>query len=349
MLLARVAEGIYWIGRYTERVECTARIVGTHASLFFDIPVGSGVGWAPLLAITGTSSRFDETRPAGGEGLPPEPAGETDVVRFLLTDRTHSSSVVSALGAARANLRFCRQRLPTEVWEALNRLYLFATESSTYVALLAPPSRHSRPGSPSSALVGEEDRAARYRYLSHLVVETQKLTGILHGTMSRDAAYSFFMLGQNLERADMTTRVLDVHAELLAQRSDGAASRFDDVLWMYALKSLAAFQMFRRAVPGSGSGAATLRFLLGDHSFPRSVAFCLDDVSWRLKHLSRADVALEACTEAYRWAHEEVPVELKGAALHGFVDELQLRLDAIHQAIVDTWLDPAEVASEATG
>jgi uncharacterized alpha-E superfamily protein len=323
MLLSRVAEGIYWIGRYTERVECTARIVGSHASLFFDIPVNSGVGWEPLLAVTGTSSAFDR---AG-----PRPATETDVVRFLLTDRENPTSVVSALANARGNLRYCRQRMPNEAWEALNRLYLFATESSTYVAGL-----------------GEEDRAARFRYLSHLVVETQKLTGILCGTMSRDPAYSFFMLGQNLERADMTTRVLDVHAELLAQRGEVNPGRFDDVLWMYALKSLAAFQMFRRTV-GSGTGEATLRFLLSDHSFPRSVAFCLDEVSWRLKTLARADTALEACREAYRWAHDEVPAALEGAALHAFVDDLQVRLDAVHRAIVETWLDPAAIDFEATG
>ena len=330
MLLSRVAEGIYWIGRYTERVECTARIVGTHASLFFDIPVGSGVGWEPLLAITGTSSAFDQSRSGDDAGVPPGPASETDVVRFLLTDRENSLSVVSALAAARGNLRYCRQRMPNEVWEALNRLYLFATESSTYVAGL-----------------GEEDRTARFRYLSHLVVETQKLTGILCGTMSRDPAYSFFMLGQNLERADMTTRVLDVHAELLAQRGDsGGSSRFDDVLWMYALKSLAAFQMFRRTV-GTGTGEATLRFLLADHSFPRSVAFCLDEVAWRLKSLARSDTALEACKEAYRWAHEEVPPVLEGAALHTFVDDLQLRLNAVHDAIVDTWLSPEAVDFEA--
>lgn len=330
MLLSRVAEGIYWIGRYTERVECTARIVGTHASLFFDIPVGSGVGWEPMLAITGTSSRFDAARAADA---PVGPAAEVDVVRFLLTDRENPSSLVCALGAARANLRSCRQRLPQEAWEALNRLYIYATESSTYVAG-----------------IGDEDRAARFRYLSHLVVETQKLTGILHGTMSRDSAYSFFMLGQNLERADMTTRVLDVQAELLASRGDPAAARFDDVLWMCALKSLAAFQMFRRAVPGSGSGRSTLRFLLHDHSFPRSVAFCLDDIAWRLKTLSRADTALEACKEAFRWTHEEVPATLDGPDLHTFVDELQVRLESIHQAIADTWLEfeiPDEIGLSA--
>ncbi|MGH8997871.1 MAG: alpha-E domain-containing protein [Acidimicrobiia bacterium] len=337
MLLARVAEGIYWIGRYTERVECTARIVGSHASLFFDIPVGSGVGWEPLLAVTGCSSRFDESRQLRDEA--PGAATEAEVVRFLLTDRDNPASMVASLAAARNNLRSCRQRLPQDAWEALNRLYLYATELAPYVTF-ASTGGDSGMG---------DDRAGRFRYLSHLVVETQKLTGILHGTMSRDPAYSFFMLGQNLERADMTSRVLDVHAELLAQRGDVTTTRFDDVLWMYALKSLAAFQMFRRSMPGSGSGPSTLRFLLQDERFPRSVAFCLDEVALRLKTLSRADEALDACGEARRWAHEDVPATLEGAALHVFVDELQIRLEGIHGAVRETWLDPLLSTPAAAG
>lgn len=317
MLLARVADGIYWIGRYAERAQCTARIVSSHANLFFDIPVNAGVGWEPLLAITGTRSHFDEARPDDEAG----PASEAEVVGFLVTDSQNSSSIAFTLASARNNMRNCRQRLPHEVWEAMNRLHLFA-----------------------EAAPGVEDRAGRFRYLAHLVVETQKLTGILHGTMSRDPAYAFYMLGQNLERADMTTRVLDVHAELLAHRGGTPYSTFDDVLWMYALKSLAAFQMYRRATSGTGAATGTLRFLLCDHSFPRSVAFCLDEVTHQLKSLSNGDKALDACETARRAAHDGASEGLEGAALHAFVDELQQRFHDIHRAISDTWLrvDTAE-------
>lgn len=312
MLLARVANGIYWSGRYTERAESTARMVASHGNLFFDIPVGSGVGWEPLLAITGTGSRFDEARAGDAYG----PATETDVVHFLVTDHQNPSSIAFSLAAARNDMRSCRQRLPHEAWEALNRLYLFAVEAAPAV----------------------DDRAGRFRYLSHLVVESQKLTGILHGTMSRDPAYAFFMLGQNLERADMTTRVLDVHAELLARRGTPDA-RFDNVLWTFVLKSLAAFQGCRRAIPTAGAATATLRFLLQDHSFPRSVAFCLDEVAQQLKGLGQADEAFEACGMALRCALD-APEMLEGVTLHAFVDELQQRIDDVHHAITATWLRP---------
>lgn len=315
MLLARVADGIYWIGRCAERAECTARIVASHANLFFDIPVGSGVGWEPLLAITGTRSRFDDARSAEApDSSATLPATEADVVRFLVTKPENPSSIAFSVANARNNMRSCRQRLPREAWEAMNRFYLYVAEDAPAI----------------------DDRAGRFRYLSHLVVEAQKLTGILHGTMTRDPAYAFFMLGQNLERADMTTRVLDVHAELLALRGTPDA-RFDDVLWMYALKSLAAFQMFRRATAGAG-GAGTLRFLVQDHSFPRSVAFCLDEVAHQLKGLANSDEALDACASALRYAHDHTPEALEGAALHAFVDGLQRRLDGVHDAVTAAWL-----------
>jgi uncharacterized alpha-E superfamily protein len=314
-MLARAAEGIYWVGRYTERAEGTARVVATHANLFFDIPVSAGVGWEPLLAITGTWSRYDD----GWTGDGPRPVTESDVVRFLVTDHDNPSSIVSSLGVARNNIRSCRQRLPYEAWEAMNRLYLFAEEAAPAV----------------------EDRSGRFRYLDHLVAESQKLTGILHGMMTRDAAYAFFMLGQNLERADMTTRVLDVHAELLALRGGTQDTRYDDVLWMYALKSVAAFQMYRRAGAATGTAARTLRFLLQDQTCPRSVAFCLQEVAHQLKGLSGGDDAVEACAGALRCAHDRTPDTLEGAALHAFVDELQQQRADVDRAIHDTWLHVA--------
>src|SRR5205823_4275352 len=211
-----------------------------------------------LLAITGSWSVFDESQTQSLPGS--RRATEADVVRFLVTDPDNPASVAYSLAAARNSMRSCRQRLPHDAWEAMNRLYLYAEEE-------APAA---------------DDRAGRSRYLQRLVDEIQRLTGLLHGTMSRGSAYAFFMLGQNLERADMTTRVLDVHAELLARQGTSKAGRaaagFDDVLWMYALKSLAALQMYRWAISAGGADATSLRFLLQDHGFPRSVAFCLEEV-----------------------------------------------------------------------
>ena len=309
MLLARTAESIYWIGRYTERAECTARLVKTHANQVFDLPVSTGAAtWEPLLWITGTNGRYEATRATH--------VTEQQVIDFLVTDVSNPSSIVSTLARARENMRSTRHRMPREAWEALNALYLFAVDES--------------------GATGE--RSGRFRYLEHLVVETQKLTGILHGTMSRDPAHAFFTLGQHLERADMTSRVIDVHADLLA--FDGTdEGGFADVRWMWALKSVAAFQMYRRA-SGAPVAGSTLDFLLCDHRFPRSVAFCLDEVAHRLDTLERGSDALDQCRAALRFVHDANVEHLEAGALHEWIDRLQIHFDAVHGAVLATWFRP---------
>src|ERR1700687_3038204 len=200
MLLSRVAEDVYWAGRYVERSEATARLVKVHSELFLDLPKSAGVGWSPLLAVTGSGDAFSTQY---------SNAAEDEVVAFLVVDADNPSSVIASLAEARANLRVTRTVLPPLSWEVLNGLFLWALETSAQAV----------------------DRRTRIAWMHHIVGQFQLFTGSLAGTMCHDESYSFLEIGRYIDRADMTTRVLDVQAGILVGRGAGEVTQYDDITW----------------------------------------------------------------------------------------------------------------------
>ena len=242
MLLSRVAESVYW-PPVTSAGRATARLVHVHTELFLDLPKAAGLGWTPLSAVTGSGQAFHHRHTV---------ASEEEVVDFLAVSAEHQGSIVASVAQAHANLRVTQAILPNEAWGVLNQLHLWAAET-----------RHEA-----------VDRRTRLAWTAQLIRQCQLFSGLLEGTLSHDDTYAFLEIGRGLERADMTTRVLDVQAGSLVGQSDGA-SPYADLMWMGVLRSLSAHQMFRRIVGPMVSGPVALRFLLRDPQFPRSVERCL--------------------------------------------------------------------------
>jgi uncharacterized alpha-E superfamily protein len=314
MLLSRVAENLYWAARYLERAEDTARIVREHTNLIIDLPTSVPVTWEPLLAIIGGRDEFDALY---------ERANETSIVRFLVADRANGGSILICVEQAREDLRTCREVIPREAWQAVNDLYLYV--ASHHLDGVARPSRS--------------------RFLERVIAESLRAEGFLLSTMSRDEAYDFVRLGRALERADMTTRVLDVSAGSLMATDAETGGQYEDVQWMSVLRSLSALQMYHRATRRPVEGPATLRFLLLDTAFPRSVTCCLADVADSLGRLPRAERVRPACDDA-RDVLAGTPIEgLGGAELHELADRLQIALGAIHDRVVETYVRPVAVPS----
>jgi uncharacterized alpha-E superfamily protein len=311
-LLSRVADHVYWAARYLERAEDTARIVKEQTDYIVDIPHRLNPKWAPLLAITGTRDAFDATYPNDGEH---------NVIRFLLADPDHPGSVLRSVELARENLRSTREVLPREAWQALNDTYLYCLQAA-------------------------EDgvaRRGRPAFLARIVGDCQRVAGILEGTMRRDQAFAFMRLGRSIERADMTTRVLDVRAsDAMATAPDvDGPKRFESVAWMSVLRSLSSLQMYHRATVGGVDGAPALRFLLRDRSFPRSVAHALDEIERNLEQLPHAELCVEA-TRAARVLVAAAPVDsLLTYGLHEEMDRMQLAIGAIHDRVVETYFSPS--------
>jgi uncharacterized alpha-E superfamily protein len=308
MLLSRVAESVYWAGRYLERAEATARLVHVHTELFLDLPRAAGIEWTPLLALTGSGEAFRESH---------QEVSEEQVVDFLATGADHDGAIVTSIARAHANLRVTQAILPIEAWEVLNQLHTWAAQT-----------RHQA-----------VDRRTRLAWTNQLIRQCQLLTGLLEGTMSHDDAYAFLEIGRGLERADMTTRILDVQAGiLLGQR--GAA--YADLTWMGVLRSLSAHEMFRRTVGSTVSGPSALRFLLRDQQLPRSVERCLIEISRSLLELSRHHQPMAACAVIQQLLERsdlEAPEgeQPSATALHVYSNRLQDGFAALHELLVETY------------
>lgn len=316
-MLSRVAEHLYWMARYLERAENTARLITVNANLILDLPKSIRPGWDSLIAITGSRESFFETHNA---------TTESNVIRFLLADNPQGGSILCSLRFARENARTIRDIIPREAWEQINDLYLRA---------------HQQLSDGLSA-------RRRFGYLKEVILGVQQVAGIASGTMSHDAGYEFYRLGCNLERADMTTRIIDVRYQDYEPNSERAevVKSFENILWMSVLKSLTAYQMYRRHRQAAVNRREVVDFLLLDAAFPRSVRFCVDEMADCLLHLPRSSTSLELLKAVDRLISECCPASIEQAALHEFIDELQIRLGALHNAIkssyFDVFLKPAE-------
>jgi uncharacterized alpha-E superfamily protein len=314
MLLSRVAESVYWGGRYLERAEATARLVRVHTELYLDLPKSANVGWAPLLAVTGSWDGFRTSHPD---------AGEEDVISFLAADADNPGSIIAAIARARDNLRTTRAMLPPRAWHVLNGLHLWAMDTRT----------------------DSVDRRTRVAWMDEAIAQCQLLWGVVTGTMNHDECFSFLEVGRLVERADMTTRVLDVQAGILMRQLGDGAEPYADVTWMSVLRSLAAAQMFRRTASVGAPGPDALRFLLKDPRFPRSVEHCLIGLSRALLELPHADEPMSGCARLQTQLEDVDVADLTAATLHAFVDRLQEGIAEIHDLVSETYFRTAPTGS----
>lgn len=315
MLLSRLAQTAYWIGRYIERAENTARLVMVNANLVMDLPSGIRLGWYPVLNITGSRQLFFEHY---------EHANDQSVVRFLVADRRNPGSILSSLDAARENMRTSRVIVPREAWESLNDLFLFARDST------------------SRGIAASR----RFEVLDAIVRHCQQVTGLLSGTMSHDDSYTFIKMGRNLERADMTTRVIDVRTGSLVLDEVEDLKPFEDIQWRSVLNSLAAYQMYRRHVHMRVRRHDVLRFLFHDREFPRSVLHTLGEVQGCLTKLPRNDDPLRALGHAQRFIQEANLEGLSGESLNRFIDDFQIQLGELHGQVTETYFQGAVPSEE---
>ena len=318
-MLSRVAQNLYWLGRYLERADNTARVVRVNANLLLDLPRCIAPGWQPLIEITGSDRLFRERYPD---------YEERHVVRFLLADPAHSGSILSSLRWARENARTIRDIVPREAWEQINELHLFAEENLQ---------------------LGLSKRG-RYAYLKHLLRSTHALTGTLASTMSHDAGFDFLRIGRRIERGDMTTRIIDVRSASLLPTETSGLRPFENIQWMSVLKSLSAYQMYRRQMQLNVRREEVLRFLFQDDRFPRAVYSCLSAAAAslaRLPHQSGPARALDGLQQRVRTTDV---ASLSQSALHDFIDRLQVGLGEVHAEISHAFFLPdASRKASATG
>jgi uncharacterized alpha-E superfamily protein len=314
-LLSRVAERIYWSARYLERAETTSRLARVYGNLQLDLPRQAGLGWDAVIEITGGADRYRE--------LYPNPGVDT-AERFFVADRNNPSSVRSSLRFARESIRTTRDVVPSEAWRSVNELYMYVGQE------LDADTSHRR----------------RYGIHSRVVEGCQQISGLLADTMSHDSGYQFFRVGRGIERADMTTRIIDVAAATLLNREDLA--RFDNTLWMAVLQSLSAYQMYRQKVRRRIHGPDVIAYLLKDEQFPRATAFSLRELGAALAMLPRNGEPLVKLGDLRRMLARPKLLTLDLAGLHQWIDDAQLALGELHGLVHGTWFQPSTSATAQT-
>ena len=259
-MLSRAAESLYWLARYLERAENTARLVSVQSDTRLDHPDPADRAWKTVLSITGSLEEF------GTRGLD---CIEQDVAEFLLSDPQSPASLLNICARARENCRTLLEILPRESWEEINELHQLA----------------GQPGASATQRRGE--------HLRNVIGRTQAMAGLFLGAMNDDEGYAFLRLGRAIERGDFAARVLLGHFHAMEHGADdGQTLRGAD--WVGVLRSLTAFQMYRRSVQGPVTGLRVVRFLTCSTVFPRSMTYCAKEAEQALARLPGSEAVAAA-------------------------------------------------------
>lgn len=313
-MLSRVAERLYWAARYMERVENTARLAKTYSQLVFDMPRDVALSWYGLVQIYNAEGYFNEHY---------ETKTEKNVMDMLLSDVNNPASLLSSLKYARENLRTTRDSLPKEAWRHINELYLLVKEN-------------------------QEDfktRGLRNALLEQIIHRCQAWTGMLSSTMSHNTTYHFMLLGRSLERAEMTSRILDVAGLFEAQQSTTEEETpYQNILWSHLLRMLSAYFMYRQNVQTEINGAQVIAFLTQDTAFARSIGFNLNVLKSVVSQLPTSKAPLLAIETLVTALHKQENYEVGSTQLHEFIDNVQLNIAQIHGLFDDIWFNPVKLA-----
>lgn len=304
-MLSRVAESLYWLARYLERAENTARLVRSYNHLIMDIPLGSEPSWIVLVDILNARDEFDNAFRKASEKN----------VHLLLASRPESScSIPYAINRARENLRTTRDVLPDDTWEKVNHLHLYSLDHAASVA----------------------SRRNRLLFLEQVIAHCQTIGGLIEGAAQRDHAYRFMRVGRLMERADMIARIVDVGAGDILDR-EGAFGSIDPLLWGALLEALSGTTAYRRQVGPIIEKDPFVDFVFKDDNFPRSIFFCLSQVRRELASLPASGAALNQLDSTRRRIRRFNSQSRSRAKLHHFIDTLLLALVELDQQFQTHW------------
>ncbi len=306
-MLSRVASSIHWMCRYVERAENLARFVDVTFNLMLDLPANAPEQWLPLVNTTGDNDYFDEHYDG--------PRRE-NVVRFLSFDSKYPNSILSCIRMARENARTIREAISSEMWEHLNNFYHMVKGAAGRSDLLQSP----------------QEFLQEVKFASHL------FCGITDGTLSHGEGWQFARLGRKLERADKTSRLLDVKYFLLLPTIHDVGTPTDDLQWSAVLRSLSGFEMFRKR-HGQIVPDRVVGFLVLDRLFPRAIMHCIDSANEALHAISGSpeDTFWNPAEKRLGQLRGELAYctvsEIMSTGLHEFLDSLQIQINATGNAI----------------
>lgn len=310
-MLSRVANSLYWMGRYLERADNVARFIDVTSRLILDMGwENDSTQWEPLVRASGDDNDFI-TRYATFD--------EKNVVTFLTFDTDNPNAIISCVQQLRENARTVREIISSELWESINRLYHFVE-------------KHSR----------KRQNEDLQDFFIAIHDANHQISGLIENTMSHGEGWHFLQLGRFLERADKTARMLDVKYFLLLPNPDYVDSPYDAVQWGAVLKSVSGFEMYCKQFHRTNHRDVT-HFLVLDPQFPRAIKFCIHKVAASLQSItmligvnSPATTRVNVLKDILDKADTS---HILREGLHEFVDRFQAGINAIDDAIYKAFFE----------
>ena len=309
-MLSRVANSLYWLSRYLERAENLARLVEVNRYDSLDSRVFSAGHngpehiWQPLLYATCQESSYAQASRQNPE---------LDVLWFITFSHENNDSIRQCVAHARENARMVRDQISEEIWRELNRFHLFI-------------------GSRKAVQQWQDQPQSLYR---KIVESCLLLSGLINATILHDEGWHFIQVGKFLERADKTTRVLD----MLAYQGNPHRTKLAS-----ALKSCSAFNAFQAQYRSGFTLENTMRFLLFSRSFPRSVRFCIHQLDEQLHAISGTPVGSYKNEAERLTGHSLAQLNFSNidsvlqAGYHPYIDALQSQFNDIGQQVFEAYI-----------
>ncbi|NQY80483.1 MAG: alpha-E domain-containing protein [Candidatus Caenarcaniphilales bacterium] len=322
-MLSRVANSIYWMSRYLERLDSISRFINVNYFLMLEkAATDEPTQWGPLIFASGDDKLFFERY---------KKSDEKSVIKFLSFDEENPNSIISCVKNARENARTVREIIPTEQWEVTNELYYYVKDE-------AKKKKHSE----------------LQDFYKAIKAYNNQIIGLIHNSLTHDQAWHFLKLAQYLERADKIARLLDVKYFSLLPNPTYVDSPYDAIEWGAVLKSVNAFQMYRQKYHRINYENVS-EFLIYDRDFPRSMSFCVNEAFNSLNKIIaiiKEDEGIKSCKNSK--SSSEIPAERRmkdlkymldsndtknilAIGLHEFIDDFQMKLNEVDEAIYNSF------------
>ena len=323
-MLARVADSLYWLARYIERAENTARILDVNLQVTLDSDQSGADAeardWQPIIATLEDQKLF--------HSLYAVTTGDT-VCEFVAFAQENPNSISCCVARTRENARTVREYISSEMWERINGLYLWLNSTAA---------RQLFAGSAID-------------FYRQVVDFSHQFHGTTDATLTHGEGWNFLQIGKHLERADASSRILDLKYHILLPSDERVGGNVDTVQWQAVLKSCSALEAYRKIHPGQVTPWTVAEFILMHEDFPRSVRFSTERLDRALHQISGSDQDHYA-NEAERLSgrlcsdlrYAEIG-EILRSGLHEYLDGIQRRLIEINSAMLREycgWLPPED-------
>ncbi len=318
-MISRVAGICFWMSRYLERVENTIRVLTANYTYMLDGEPVMKDAWWSVVCVMGVEKEFEALYSQQDKNQ------EELIQKFLVWDDNNPVSIKNSLHIARENAKIIRDSINNELWDTINRLWLWFISSEAEVLY------------------------SRNKYLFCVTIQEkcQSYQGVLHNSIPRTSPYEFMRLGFLLERASQTTRILDINYHCVSDKSAVVDETAQEIAhWLNLLESCGAHEIFMMYDHAELIGSVIAKFLTLNQTFPRSILFCLERAHESLLHIQAS--AHSQIGNNTRYKLEEVIAALKlkpidkilKNELHSLLNEILENTDEICETLAADFFEP---------